>query len=137
MDRSPVLTIGVKTQAQVLISLGILWIDAERRAGLGNGVRSVVQAIEKVGQSPVVFRKIGHDPRGLRELVKSLIPFLLLPVDDPESEVQSGILLVRNYDFPNVGLGFSELLMTDFSCRSQQSCGYWSSNPGGFNFSGT
>src|ERR1022692_4089518 len=83
----------------------------------------------------MVLCQVRPEPRSLREFVKSLVPLLLLAVDDPESEMQSGVLRVRAQGLPEAGFGFLEVLLAGFGYRGQQSGGNRSRDPGGLDIS--
>jgi hypothetical protein len=136
MNRRPVLSDGVLAKTQVLISLCVLRVDAERGARLGNRIRTVVQTIEKICQGSVVLRKIGHDPCRLREFFVGLIPLLLPPVDHTQREVQCRILGVGSQHLTKIGFGFVEVLPPGFSCRLQQNVRNCSAHPRGLSIPG-
>ena len=92
--RGLVLTVGVQAESEELIGLGVGGIDAERGPRLGNRVRTVVHAIEKIGQGAVVLGQFGHELRGLGEFVEGVVPFFLLAINYAEREVQGGIVRV-------------------------------------------
>ena len=87
-----VLSVGVEREAEELVSLRVLRIHAERRASLRNRVGAIVEKIEEVGQAAVVLGEVGHELRGLRDLVESIVKAPLLAEHRTQGKVQGGIL---------------------------------------------
>src|ERR1700691_726348 len=60
MNRRAILSIGVQSETEELVRLGVLRIHAERGARFRNRVGTVIETIKDVGQTAVVLREIGH-----------------------------------------------------------------------------
>ena len=70
----------------------------------------------------MILRQIGHELRGPREFVEGIVKLLLLPQDDSERVVESGILVVGGHGLAQIEFGLVKVLLAGLGRRFQQGC---------------